>query len=201
VKLDQLTCKCISDLKPFLLRKVGCLSVVVLKSTEVVDNPWNLLLKFSDSDELVPFVADRKSTILKLKQSVERLRDIPLSHQKVIFKASCLPDDLILSDIPNLLELSLLVIWNTAPIREPKKLPISKIDPFEEAAMWRDEMLPLNKLKKPTSDRIPVILYFPGTFCPIHAGHIHTLKVAKTYAESLGVWEISKDFTDQFLDL
>lgn len=94
-------------------------------------------------------------------------------------------DEITLSDIPEFAQLSLFVVWNTKPLKEKVK-PTPKQDPFE-SAVWRDEMLPLNKLKKPTSNRVPIIIYFPGTFCPIHAGHIHTLQTAKTYIESLGV--------------
>ena len=51
------------------------------------------------------------------------------------------------------------------------------------------QQIPTNKLKHPTADDLsarPAILFYNGTFAPIHSGHLDTVITAKEYLERNG---------------
>jgi bifunctional ADP-heptose synthase (sugar kinase/adenylyltransferase) len=74
--------------------------------------------------------------------------------------------------------------------------PTKPEEHFRVTAQTHEDDVPINKLKKPCiSGSVPVVLFFNGTFCPIHAGHVNTMETAKTYLESQGV-RIFQEFSN-----
>ncbi len=51
-------------------------------------------------------------------------------------------------------------------------------------------VLPFHKLQSESVNKIPVILFYRGTFAPIHDGHINMMEKCKHYLESMAVQEV-----------
>ncbi len=48
-------------------------------------------------------------------------------------------------------------------------------------ATLEDDLVPIKKLHPPTSgSKIPVVIFYNGTFCPIHFGRINTFSLLST---------------------
>ena len=51
-------------------------------------------------------------------------------------------------------------------------------------------LLPQHGLKIPTTNLIPAVCFYNGSFAPIHAGHLNVLEEAKQYIDNLGTHEL-----------
>ena len=154
------------------------------------DKLWRIYLRFTDEPKEIQFNVNRSDTISQLKTKIRKYKGIPIDRQLLLLHSKPLSDDLVIESICK--DLSMIVVWDTTPLKKINNPPVKSVtDPesqFRESAQLHLDELPINKLKQPSrQNSVPVILFFNGTFCPIHAGHINTMQTAKNYLESTGV--------------
>lgn len=50
--------------------------------------------------------------------------------------------------------------------------------------------IPQNKLKAPSTTKKPAVIFYNGTFCPVHQGHLHAIEMARNHLEQNGVGHV-----------